>query len=266
MLAAIFEGGDQVKAFPQALAKAAQVSSEIYNEHKEEKGKYWETYYKGTQERDTKGLEVDLGGSKAFNLADNLNLFGLAPGSNNNAKATYTTFANIVMKNYGEMFKKTPIPSYQDAMTSRYILIAQSLMDTSAAGQAEKTSFTQGGEGALVSSRSYHITFATGSDQIVGDGVQTMNELKDSLSIAGGTYISIDGYTDNTGSDSVNIPLSKRRAQAVKQWLQRAAPGNFPDSRFARVEGHGSQDPVAANTSESGKSQNRRVEITLSAQ
>jgi len=48
----------------------------------------------------------------------------------------------------------------------------------------------------------------------------------------------------------------------VKEWLQRHAPRNFPDSRF-RIAGHGSQNPAATNDTTAGKAANRRVEITL---
>lgn len=88
-----------------------------------------------------------------------------------------------------------------------------------------------------------------------------MQELKDSLAITG-LFIQVDGYTDNTGSEGVNQALSDARASAVKDWLQKHAPANFPDSRF-KIAGHGSQNPVAPNETMAGKAANRRVEITL---
>ena len=88
-----------------------------------------------------------------------------------------------------------------------------------------------------------------------------MQELKDSLAITG-LFIQVDGYTDNTGTESINQALSDARAAAVKEWLQRHAPSNFPDNRF-KISGHGSQNPVATNDTIAGKAANRRVEITL---
>jgi outer membrane protein OmpA-like peptidoglycan-associated protein len=60
----------------------------------------------------------------------------------------------------------------------------------------------------------------------------------------------------------VNVPLSEKRAQAVKHYFQQVAPLSFPDSRFKEVSGHGSQSPIASNASPGGKALNRRVEIT----
>ena len=92
-----------------------------------------------------------------------------------------------------------------------------------------------------------------------------MRELKDSIALTA-AFIKIDGYTDDTGSDSVNIPLSRDRAQAVAIYMHQLAPTTFPTSgknvRF-KAEGHGSQNPISDNTTAAGREQNRRVEITL---
>jgi outer membrane protein OmpA-like peptidoglycan-associated protein len=92
--------------------------------------------------------------------------------------------------------------------------------------------------------------------------LSTLSELKDSLAINSQLALQIDGYTDDVGSDAVNVPLSEKRALAVKHYFQQVAPLSFPDSRFKQVAGHGSQDPLAPNTSAGGKALNRRVEIT----
>jgi outer membrane protein OmpA-like peptidoglycan-associated protein len=88
-----------------------------------------------------------------------------------------------------------------------------------------------------------------------------MREIRDSIAITG-MFVKIDGYTDDQGNANINGPLSEARANAVKRWLQRKAPSNFPDSRFA-VEGHGASSPVASNSTADGRAQNRRVSITL---
>ncbi|WP_068927556.1 OmpA family protein [Planobispora rosea] len=81
---------------------------------------------------------------------------------------------------------------------------------------------------------------------------------------AGGERVRIDGYTDTKGGDAYNLDLSRRRAQAVRQALERLLDGK--GITFI-VEGHGAADPVAPNTapdggdSPEGRARNRRVEI-----
>jgi len=68
------------------------------------------------------------------------------------------------------------------------------------------------------------------------------------------------GHTDNVGGDAANIPLSKNRAQAIVTYLKNKG---IPENRFQMIEGKGASEPVADNTSESGKAKNRRVVITF---
>lgn len=69
------------------------------------------------------------------------------------------------------------------------------------------------------------------------------------------------GYTDTTGSDAINMPLSQRRAGAVTQYLsgQGVAPGRL------MTEGRGSANPVGDNNTPEGRALNRRVELFLYA-
>lgn len=69
----------------------------------------------------------------------------------------------------------------------------------------------------------------------------------------------VDGYTDNTGSDKINKPLSLKRANAVKSFL-------FSKKIAAErllTNGHGSESPIADNKTAKGRSQNRRVEFRV---
>jgi len=258
LLAATFEGGDQVKAFDQVLHKASAISAKVYGDQDEA---YWYKYYKGVTESDAQGLKVDLGGSAVNNLADNLILFGLEPGTNDNFRSTYTVFGNIATQQYPALFKDTPIPDVKDIEDKSFITGAQARMGSGGAeGEAPQYAANEGGP--VVSKRSYSINFDTGKATFTSEGARTMQELKDSLAITG-LFIQVDGYTDNTGSEQVNQALSDARAGAVKDWLQKHAPRNFPDSRF-KIAGHGSQNPLASNDTAVGKAANRRVEITLS--
>jgi outer membrane protein OmpA-like peptidoglycan-associated protein len=71
--------------------------------------------------------------------------------------------------------------------------------------------------------------------------------------------ISIEGYTDSTGSDAFNQQLSENRARAVRDAL---VAGGL-DSTAIAVHGYGKANPVATNTTPDGRQQNRRVEIVV---
>ena len=70
-------------------------------------------------------------------------------------------------------------------------------------------------------------------------------------------HIEIGGHTDNIGSEASNLKLSEQRAKAVLEWL--VAHGIPREQLSAR--GYGESRPVVSNTTEEGRSKNRRVEI-----
>jgi OOP family OmpA-OmpF porin len=267
MLAAAFEGGDQIKAFDQSLRKAALISRDIYNDEGDKdshNGEFWYRYYKGATQKDSQGLVVDLGGSAVSNLDDDMLLFGLKRGTNDNFRAVYTVFANIDRQQYPTKFKETPIPDVKDVEDKSYITSAEALLSNEGnlGSEAQQASYVQQASGRVISDRSYQIQFNTGSAELTPAGEAQLRELRDSLSITS-MFIKVDGYTDNTGDERhTNLPLSQARAEAIRTYLQKAAPNDFPSNRFS-VAGHGSQNPVADNSSAAGKAANRRVQISL---
>lgn len=257
LLAAMFEGGDQVRAYDQALHKAAEISAKVYADQDAD---YWYRYFKGVVESDREGNQVSLGGSAVNGLKDNLILFGIGDGVNDNFRSTYTLFGGIVLQQYAELFKETPIPDIREIEDKSFVTGAQAVMNSSAA--ADVPTFSPTFPTTVVSKRDYSITFEVGKATLTTEGVRQLRFLVDNLAITG-LSIRVDGHTDNTGDEqNVNLPLSIARAQAVKEFLQRAAPGNFPESRF-KVTGHGSMQPVTTNSTAQGRANNRRVQITL---
>ncbi len=74
------------------------------------------------------------------------------------------------------------------------------------------------------------------------------------------TIVDVYGHTDDTGSDAHNQDLSQRRAVAVATILANQGI----DQRRFYIEGKGETDPIASNATETGRQQNRRVEIQIS--
>lgn len=75
------------------------------------------------------------------------------------------------------------------------------------------------------------------------------------------TIVTIVGHTDATGTDEYNQKLSERRAEAVKSY---AIAQGISGSRL-NTQGRGETEPIEDNTTEDGRSKNRRVEIVIVA-
>ena len=125
------------------------------------------------------------------------------------------------------------------------------------AGSGVDVTQTPNGDGILVNLPD--VTFAVDSTNISPAMRQTLDGVAQSMINYPNSLIDVMGHTDSTGSDAYNLDLSRRRADSVANYLvSRGVAG-------ARVEriGYGEQYPIADNTSESGRQQNRRVEIRI---
>ena len=74
--------------------------------------------------------------------------------------------------------------------------------------------------------------------------------------------IEVQGFTDQTGPESYNLELSRRRADAVVRYL--TLKHSLPLARVYEV-GYGEENPAAPNDSRDGRKQNRRVEVRFLA-
>jgi outer membrane protein OmpA-like peptidoglycan-associated protein len=104
-----------------------------------------------------------------------------------------------------------------------------------------------------------NVTFAFDSAKLNPEFSSVLDKLAQTLSEYNKTVIQVAGHTDSTGSHAYNMKLSQDRAGSVKSYLQgRGVPGE----RLVTV-GAGPDYPVASNSTEEGRAQNRRVEITI---
>ena len=71
--------------------------------------------------------------------------------------------------------------------------------------------------------------------------------------------VEIGGHTDNSGTETINQPLSQNRAKAVYDWLIKRG---IPAARLS-YKGYGSSVPLVPNTSDEGKRKNRRTEMKI---
>ncbi|HEB06265.1 hypothetical protein LCGC14_0190890 [marine sediment metagenome] len=102
--------------------------------------------------------------------------------------------------------------------------------------------------------------FAINSAELGLDARQALTNLADEIKGRTGlARIFIAGHADTTGTDAINDPLSQRRADSVARFLVEQGV----DQNLIQTAGYGSNRPVASNDTVEGRSQNRRVEVTL---
>lgn len=110
------------------------------------------------------------------------------------------------------------------------------------------------------------VTFASGlmfgfdSDQIDGAARSNLDALAASLKKYDDSSLLIAGHTDDVGRDAYNLELSERRARAAARYLQ----GRGVDREISTL-GLGETEPIESNGSDSGRQQNRRVEVAIYA-
>ena len=103
------------------------------------------------------------------------------------------------------------------------------------------------------------VFFSLGSDKITPPSYPALDEVADILLKHTNLRLTIDGYTDNTGTPAINLALSQKRADAVKKYL---VEKGVAETRI-RAAGHGQEGAVADNGTEEGRARNRRVEMKV---
>ncbi len=104
------------------------------------------------------------------------------------------------------------------------------------------------------------VSFAVGSATLEPRLRPVLDAFAHGLAEQPAMRVRVVGHTDSTGSDAINEPLSQRRAESVRGYLEDRGIA------AARIDiaGRGSREPLASNDSAEGRARNRRVEIFLS--
>lgn len=104
------------------------------------------------------------------------------------------------------------------------------------------------------------LTFGVDQTDLSSRAQQVLNSVALVLKEYEKTNVHVFGYTDSTGAENYNLRLSQVRAAAVSDYLVRTGV----DGNRLSSTGRGEANPIASNSTESGRAQNRRVEIYLS--
>ena len=121
------------------------------------------------------------------------------------------------------------------------------------------TVVTQTADNQLKLSIPNDISFATGRHDIQPRLMPILDQFAQGLNQQPSMEVRIVGHTDNTGSDAINNPLSVNRAQSARDYL---VSRGVASSRIS-IDGRGSREPIADNSTEAGRARNRRIDIFL---
>ena len=102
------------------------------------------------------------------------------------------------------------------------------------------------------------ILFDINSAAMRPESYGSLKDIADVLTENGSVKVKIIGHTDSDGDATLNLILSKKRAEAVKDVLVKTF--SIDASRMT-TDGQGAGQPVASNSTPEGKAQNRRVEF-----
>jgi OOP family OmpA-OmpF porin len=118
-------------------------------------------------------------------------------------------------------------------------------------------------EGNRVVIRLVGLTFASGRDDVEPRYRSLLEKLRRAADVFPRSQIVIEGHTDAYGSDEGNLALSRRRAEAVSNFL--SAELGVPALRISAV-GYGETQPIANNETAQGRARNRRIDVIIEPQ
>jgi outer membrane protein OmpA-like peptidoglycan-associated protein len=104
------------------------------------------------------------------------------------------------------------------------------------------------------------VLFATNSAELQPQALALLAEIQRTMIAPNpNARITVEGHTDDVGSDTDNQSLSERRARSVVSWLT----SHGVDASRVEATGHGEAHPKVPNTNDRNRAQNRRIEITV---
>ena len=242
------KGAAEINNSPTARKKAATILAQEFTE-------------RGTA-LSTEEADEMIGNVRLVTHGDNKNFFGLNKSFKGvTGESLYSRMSNVYndLGHTGGKFPPTWSQINYPGLVNNVTLTGEAHFpekskEFATATKADETK-------AAVASKQVSISFRTGEFQLDENSKYIID--KEFVPIANAfsnARIRIEGNTDNTGSRATNLALSKKRAQAVANYL--AAEYNMSRNRFV-VVGNGPDKPVASNDTDRGRSSNRRTDFEL---
>lgn len=104
------------------------------------------------------------------------------------------------------------------------------------------------------------LSFDSGASQLKPDNFDLLAKVEKAIDVFPRSELTIEGHTDAHGGDDSNQVLSQQRADSVQQYMINAM--RIPTYRLI-AQGYGETRPVSSNETESGRAQNRRIDIVI---
>lgn len=252
ILKSALTASNQMKNYEDWKVRASEAVADTYQI---ENAEYWYKMFKG-QQGTKNGLTYNMGGSKVFNYADAMQYFGMSDGVNR-YKSVYNQVSGYLTELNPFNFNENVggVVPYEEAVNLFFLKNINDIESTS----ADKADYSKQST-EIMASGEWKINFSSGSTNIQNNSTRDLEKIYNLLIQAENSKLTIVGHTDNVGKQESNLTLSKGRAQAVVDYLKQKG---IPENRFQMIDGKGSNEPVADNSSESGKAKNRRVVITF---
>lgn len=115
-------------------------------------------------------------------------------------------------------------------------------------------------EGNDIMVRLVGLDFDVGKAAIKEENAELLTKLEDAIALFPNCTLVIEGHTDSQGDDRMNYDLSRDRANAVREYLLNNAQ---IDAAHVSAVGYGETRPVATNDTESGRANNRRIDVLI---
>jgi len=252
ILKATYTANNQIKQYDSWAVRGSECVSKTFNL---ETPQYWYSMFKG-QVGTSGNNTYNMGGSRVLTYGDAMQYFGITDGINR-YKSVYTQVSGYLttLNPFGFNESVNGITPYNEAVNLFYL---KNINDIDV-GVVEKEDYTET-KTEVMANGQWNISFSTGSADIESSSTSDLESIYNLLVQAEQTKLVVVGHTDNTGSNSINQPLSYDRANAVVDYLVNKG---ISRSRIQEVEGKGDASPIADNGTSNGRATNRRVEITF---
>lgn len=253
------------------------------NAHQDELQKLYEGWMRGAAEINSSaankqkaasilGREMALPEDDAMAMINNVRL--VTHGDNRDFFEQNPSFKGVtggqlyrrMAQDYRDLgFLTSNVPPFRSIGYGNFVNNAKSLNGASHSAEAAPdfapVSASEGAAKEAIATKRISINFASGVSTLDDNAKRIIDDEFVPIARAfGNARIRIEGNTDNTGGRATNIELSKRRAQAVASYLTREY--NMDTDRFIII-GNGPDQPVANNTSPSGRALNRRTDFEI---